>query len=109
RDLRRGHAARDIRGTRLHDGPPGAARAEPACSLRHGRRRSGSGPQITACGLKGANLARTQMSTKLAVAGPLCGLALLTCAGNPTSIVLPPEGAGSLRLELVQSGFASPV
>ena len=49
------------------------------------------------------------MSTKLAVAGPLCGLALLTCAGNPTSIVLPPEGAGSLRLELVQSGFASPV
>src|SRR5260370_1216466 len=41
--------------------------------------------------------------------GPLCGLALLSCAGNPTSIVLPPEGAGSLRLELVQSGFASPV
>jgi len=49
------------------------------------------------------------MSTKLAVAGPLCGLALLACAGNPTSIVLPPEGAGSLRLELVESGFASPV
>jgi len=42
-------------------------------------------------------------------AGPLCGLALLTCAGNPTSIVLPPEGAGSLRLELVESGFSSPV
>src|SRR2546425_179654 len=42
-------------------------------------------------------------------AGPLCGLALLTCAGNPPSIVLPPEGAGSLRLELVQSGFSSPV
>ncbi len=42
-------------------------------------------------------------------AGPLCGLALLTCAGNPTSIVLPPEGAGTLRLELVESGFASPV
>ncbi len=42
-------------------------------------------------------------------AGPLCGLALLTCAGNPTSVVLPPEGAGSLRLELVESGFASPV
>ena len=49
------------------------------------------------------------MSTKLAVAGPLCGLALLTCAGNPTSIVLLPEGTGSLRLELVESGFASPV
>jgi len=42
-------------------------------------------------------------------AGPLCGLALLACAGNPTSIALPPEGAGSLRLELVKSGFSSPV
>jgi glucose/arabinose dehydrogenase len=33
----------------------------------------------------------------------------LACAGNPTSIALPPEGAGSLRLELVKSGFSSPV
>ena len=49
------------------------------------------------------------MSTKQAVAGPLCGLALLTCAGTPTSIPLPPEGTGSLRLELVASGFSSPV
>lgn len=49
------------------------------------------------------------MSTKLAVAGPLCGLALLTCAGNPMSIPLPLEGAGTLHLASVASGFASPV
>ncbi|PYO97133.1 MAG: glucose dehydrogenase [Gemmatimonadetes bacterium] len=49
------------------------------------------------------------MSTKPAVLGPLCGLALLTCGGNPTSVSLPPEGTGSLRLELVASGFSSPV
>src|SRR5213593_2919198 len=34
RDLRRGHPAGDIRGTRLHDRSAGAARAGPACSLR---------------------------------------------------------------------------
>jgi glucose/arabinose dehydrogenase len=49
------------------------------------------------------------MSTKLAVAGPLCGLVLLTCAGNPTSIPLPPEGGGTLHLASVASGFAAPV
>jgi len=49
------------------------------------------------------------MNTKLAVLAALCGLALLTCGGNPTSIPLPPEGTGSLRLEPVASGFLSPV
>jgi glucose/arabinose dehydrogenase len=49
------------------------------------------------------------MSTKLTVAGPLSALALLTCAGTPTSIPLPPEGAGSLHLQLVASGFDQPV
>src|SRR6266550_2847557 len=44
RDLRRGHPAGDIRGTRLHDRSAGAARAGPACSLRR-RGRQGVEPR----------------------------------------------------------------
>jgi glucose/arabinose dehydrogenase len=50
------------------------------------------------------------MNPRLSVVQPLCVLMFFTCAGNPTSpLPLPPEGAGTLRLELAASGFASPV
>ena len=39
----------------------------------------------------------------------LCGPALLTCAGTPTSIPLPPEGTASLHLQPVAGGFDAPL
>jgi len=36
-------------------------------------------------------------------------LALLACAGTPTAIPLPPEGAGALRLEPVATGLSAPL
>src|SRR5207247_11270403 len=53
--------------------------------------------------------ARTKMSAWRAGVMALCGLALLTCAGTPTSIPLPPEGTASLHLEPVAGGFDAPL
>src|SRR5213594_2619553 len=44
-----------------------------------------------------------------ATAWTLSALVLLACAGNPTAIPLPPEGAGNLRLEPVVSGLSAPL
>ena len=49
------------------------------------------------------------MTTLRAGVTTLYGLALLTCAGTPTSIPLPPEGTSSLHLERVAGGFDSPL
>ncbi len=49
------------------------------------------------------------MNPRLAAAGPFCALAFLTCAGHPTAIPLPPEGAGNLRLESVATNLTDPL
>src|SRR5689334_4328801 len=49
------------------------------------------------------------MTTWRAAGTALCGLAVLTCAGTPTSIPLPSEGSASLHLERVAAGFDSPL
>ena len=45
----------------------------------------------------------------LALTGPLCAMAVLTCSSMPTAIPLPPEGSGSLHLVPVAGSYASPV
>ena len=49
------------------------------------------------------------MTPKLALAGSLCALALLTCSTMPTAIPVPPEGLGSLHLLPVAGSYSNPL